>query len=519
MDSIFNLEETRRSIMLQQIIESFGFTYICLWSHFPHHSNCLIFIDGVYKEENTNQASSSSGSLAMRSFLDYQKSMFLIDNYSGKVPGFAFMHSLTYMESKGLELLKMASNSAQLQFYQEARIKTAIFMGCENGEIELGMSNDSSHINFEIELKKLFTGDFPQEVLNQTRPSSSSSSLRSLSMENGVDYPPFLFNMLQTTSNYMPEIYGFKEPYNLEQQAPNQTPSSSTMRPEDQDLEQTLIQIRTNQSIASREHEEAEMTRAILAAISSASSPPPFSSHQNQAPRVASAFKRYRRYLGPTKRVQNRQNLNRRSLSFFRNLSEARTQQEHQMIRTTRPTTNQLHHMISERKRREKLNESFQALRSVLPPGSKKDKASVLFNIKEYIGSLKSQVEELNKRNKILEAQEHLGKEILHQDSNVLSSERLVIGITDVEESTSETRVVDLEVNVRGDLALGDLVARILQFMKQVENVTVMSIDARTRMPQTTTNRVVLRLRIQGSEWDRSSFQEAVTRVLEDLAQ
>jgi hypothetical protein len=32
---------------------------------------------------------------------------------------------------------------------------------------------------------------------------------------------------------------------------------------------------------------------------------------------------------------------------------------------------NQLQHMISERKRREKLNDSFHALRTVLPPGSK----------------------------------------------------------------------------------------------------------------------------------------------------
>lgn len=35
------------------------------------------------------------------------------------------------------------------------------------------------------------------------------------------------------------------------------------------------------------------------------------------------------------------------------------------------PTATQLHHMISERKRREKLNDSFQALRSLLPPGTK----------------------------------------------------------------------------------------------------------------------------------------------------
>jgi hypothetical protein len=35
------------------------------------------------------------------------------------------------------------------------------------------------------------------------------------------------------------------------------------------------------------------------------------------------------------------------------------------------PTSSQLHHMISERRRRERLNESFEALRGLLPPGSK----------------------------------------------------------------------------------------------------------------------------------------------------
>ncbi|KAL8223277.1 hypothetical protein R6Q57_020676 [Mikania cordata] len=528
MNSIFNLEETKRSSLLQQIIETFGFTYVCLWSHFPHHSNFLIFIDGVYKEEN-NQASSSSGSPAMRSFLEYQKSMFLIDNYSGKVPGFAYTHNLPYMERKGLELLKMASNSAQLQFYQSFKnfddklsLQTAIFMGCENGEIELGMSNDSTQINFESELKKLFSGDFPQEVHaqppDQTRPSSSSSSLRSLSMENSADYPPFLSTMLQATS-YMPEIYGLKEPY-LEQQAPNQRPSSSTMKPRDS-IQQTLIDIRTNQLMFSRENEEAEMTRAILAAISSSS--PPYSSHLHQAPRVASAFKRYRTYLAPTKRVQNRPNLNRRSLSFFRNLNEARAQQEYQMVRTTRPASNQLHHMMSERKRREKLNESFQALRSVLPLGSKKDKASVLLNIKEYIDSLKSQVEDLTKTNKILEDEHSADTQNLFQDSGLFSGgDRLNIRITDVQESTSDSRAADIEVNVRGNGSmLGDIVVRMSEFMKQVENVTIMSIDARARLldTQTILNRVVFRLRIQGSEWDRTNFQEAIARVLDGLAQ
>ncbi|XP_076931793.1 putative transcription factor bHLH041 [Bidens hawaiensis] len=482
MESIFNLEETERSSILRKIIDSCRFKYICLWSHFPHHSNCLIFIVGIYKEEN-NQESSSSGSLAMRSFLDYQKSMFLVDNYSGRVPGFAFMHNLSYVKHTGLELLELTSSPAQLQFYQEARIKTAIFMGCKNGEIELGMSNGLSQVINEFELKKLFPGNFPQEPLDQTQSSSSPPSLRSLSMGNNINHPPFVFNMLHRSSH-------------------------STLR------SQNPLQF-----IHSREYEDAEITRAILAAISSPTPPPPPpppSSRQLQAPRLVGAFKRYRAYLGPSKRVQNQQNLNKRSLLFLRNRSEARPQQGNLMVYTTKPANSQLHHMISERKRREKLNESFQALRSLLPPGSKKDKTSVLSNIKEYVASLKSQVDELNKRNKILEAG-YTRKETLDQDSD----ERSKIIITEVDGITSESRCVHLEVDVRGNLILSDLVVRVLEFMNQVKNVNVMSIDARTQMLETkaTMNRVVLRLTIQGSEWNRSTFQEALTRVLDDLAQ
>ncbi|KAD6452960.1 hypothetical protein E3N88_07665 [Mikania micrantha] len=456
----------------------------------------------------------------MMSFLDYQKSMFLIDNNNnGRVPGFAFMHNLAYMEHTGLELLELASSSSQLQFYQ-----TAIFMGCKNGEIELGISNRSSQVNYEFELKKLLPGDFPQEMLpqpldHQAPALSSSSSLRSLSMENNLDYPPFLFNSLQTSS--IPKTSGFKESL-LRQSMSNQTPSSSIMISEDP-LQEALIQIRTNQLIPSREHEEAAMTRAILAVISSSSSPPSLtSSHQLQTPQTAtSAFKRYQTHLGPIKRVQNRRNLVRRLVLFFRNLNKARSQQDYQMVFANRPASNQLHHhMISERKRREKLNESFQELRSLLPPGSKKDKASVLSNIKEYIVSLQSQVEELKTRNKILEA-ERSRKQILNQDFG--DEMRIIVRITDFEDSTSDSREVNIEVNVRGNSKLMDLMVKMLEFMNQDENLSVMSIDAGTRMSNTEayiTNVVVLRLRIQGSEeWNKSSFQEALTRVLDDSLQ
>jgi hypothetical protein len=60
--------------------------------------------------------------------------------------------------------------------------------------------------------------------------------------------------------------------------------------------------------------------------------------------------------------------------------------------------------MISERKRREKLNDSFHALRTVLPPGSKKDKTSILIIAREYVTSLKSKVCELEEKNQALQA-------------------------------------------------------------------------------------------------------------------
>uniref|UniRef100_A0A0E0BYK6 BHLH domain-containing protein n=1 Tax=Oryza meridionalis TaxID=40149 RepID=A0A0E0BYK6_9ORYZ len=68
------------------------------------------------------------------------------------------------------------------------------------------------------------------------------------------------------------------------------------------------------------------------------------------------------------------------------------------------PSDNQLQHTMSERKRREKLNGSFVALKAVLPPGSKKDKTSILIRAREYVKSLESKLSELEEKNRELEA-------------------------------------------------------------------------------------------------------------------
>jgi hypothetical protein len=110
---------------------------------------------------------------------------------------------------------------------------------------------------------------------------------------------------------------------------------------------------------------------AIMRAIQNVLSTPP--SQQNLLYGVhpeSSAFGRYRNDRSPNIGSNfRRQSLMKRSFSFFRNLNLMRLRDR--STQAARPSSNQLHHMISERRRREKLNENFQALRALLPQGTK----------------------------------------------------------------------------------------------------------------------------------------------------
>lgn len=178
--------------------------------------------------------------------------------------------------------------------------------------------------------------------------------------------------------------------------------------------------------------------------------------------------------------------------------------------------------MISERKRREKLNESFQALRSLLPLGTKKDKASVLASTTDYLASLKAQVEELTKRSRDLEEKVQLlaTKKDHDQEVSLSPDQRLDVRITHEAESTSQARVIGLQVVLRGECNVMDLVTRILEFLRRVENASLLSVEADAQVVDSNPINIVrLRLRIEGGEWDESAFQEAVRRVVADMAQ
>nr|GMC65430.1 putative transcription factor bHLH041 [Ipomoea batatas] len=509
MDSIFLLEEGDRiAFLFHRIMQSFGCTYICLWSYLPHPSNYLVSVDGLFSGEN---------SVARRLFEEYRHSSPLLF-HEGRIPGYAFKNNLPYLELLFPALERLASNEVQKQFYRVINSSTAIFMGCGAGEIELGLSS-VPQANMEMEMKNIFPEDFfrqaaatalslpvpvpaiglpsPQLQPDPNRPSSSSSSLRSLSIDSPES---LLFGVAAATSYAAAAEPPLREVFS--DQRGIMPPVTSPMS----HIRGAAIDFPSMQS------EDAAITRAYLAVISSSSCSSPSSSLHPQC--MLNRYNMAAQPVGARAIIMKKQTVLKRSFEFFRNLSLMRRQE---LVRTTRPTITQVHHMISERKRREKLNESFQHLRSLLPPGTKKDKASVLSITTEQLSALKAKVEELSRKNQMLEAEVAKGAKAAAEEEED-GGGRVDVRITDAGESTSEdNRVVDLRVTVRGENGtILELVMRLLEFLKQVENVRLISVEANTR--SNSVNRIILRLVIQGGDLNESDFLEAVRRVVGDLA-
>ncbi|XVE70613.1 hypothetical protein DITRI_Ditri10aG0085500 [Diplodiscus trichospermus] len=349
-------------------------------------------------------------------------------------------------------------------------------------------------------------GDQLPQPTDRNRPSSSSSSLRSLS--TGSPDSSLMFTIpTQTTISSLQAI------------------SSSINDPHQQAM-LALSQMRSNIQVPTLENENAAMTREILAVLAFPSSSSSSTSyHPQQCQNLpynyqlnpkASAFKRYGSVLGTPMSAATAnlrgQSMLKRAIFFYRKIDLLRREQ----LQRSRPTSNQLHHMMSERKRREKLNESFHSLRSLLPSGTKKDKASVLIGAKEYLTSLKAQILELSRRNQLLEAQVLPSPEATGQ-IGVSSNERIKVRITPASESTSQ--LIDMRVSVRGEKPMVDILIHLLEFLKIDRNVCLMSTEASTQTTELgPVNHVNLRLRIEGNGWDESTFQEAVRRLVVDMA-
>lgn len=144
----------------------------------------------------------------------------------------------------------------------------------------------------------------------------------------------------------------------------------------------------------------------------------------------------------------------------------------------------------------------------------------MLAKTREYLTTLKEKVAELSRRNQQLEAQLLPYKEAAAEEmAGISSNERSNVRISPVAESPSEGRIVDLRISVRGECLATDLMIRLLEFLKQDRNVSVMSMEANTiDVEAGPLNFINFRLRTEGNGWDESAFMEAVRRLVADLA-
>lgn len=95
------------------------------------------------------------------------------------------------------------------------------------------------------------------------------------------------------------------------------------------------------------------------------------------------------------------------------------------------------------------------------------------------------EVDKLRKRNQgmssLLPAKESKNEE--ETKSTLTPNERLVVWVSHVpESSSSEEQMVDLQVNVRGQVSQIDLLIRLLEFLKRAQQVSLVSMDANTHI-------------------------------------
>ncbi|CAM0880216.1 unnamed protein product [Alopecurus aequalis] len=249
-----------------------------------------------------------------------------------------------------------------------------------------------------------------------------------------------------------------------------------------------------------------------------------------------SAFRRYERHLSPRRRLTKPacgQRMFKTAMSVLDRMHTAmrykhQQQQEQyyyqqQQASAAEPSGNQLQHMISERKRREKLNDSFHALRTVLPPGSKKDKTSILIIAREYVNSLKSKVCELEEKNQALQAQlaRRATSGASAEEDEAEAGEKVEIQITAAEgDQSGEVCTVKIAVRPsRGNTT--DMVLRTLQCLKDRigEDVSLVSMATGEDEDGPEPHRANLTLHLKsvsGAKWEEDAVREAVTKAVAD---
>uniref|UniRef100_A0A0E0HSS6 BHLH domain-containing protein n=1 Tax=Oryza nivara TaxID=4536 RepID=A0A0E0HSS6_ORYNI len=488
MDAIFALPpDARARAMGRAAARLPGCLYLCLWAPAaaiaggvqPNHLFCL---DAWIGGGGGVGAGGGGGDRALELFEAYRGA--LCAAVSGCVPGWAYKEGAACMELTEHDLAASASLQVQQQFYHETGTKMAVFMGCDSGEIEVGLSAASATATAAV------VGEMQQSILEELiqmpppPPSPSSSSLLSLSV-GSPEYSSLVRSMATSVgasaaADPSPVHGGLLAPVYGE------FPGSD---------------------------DDAAMAQAMLAVISTPAPPPPpwrpprRRARSSSSPRRATAFKAYNAALSPRARPRPGapgQRMIKTGISLLasvhmqtrsRELAAARQRDTHAAPPPPPPppppSSSQLHHMISERRRRERLNDSFQTLRALLPlpPDSKKDKAAILASTTEYMDKLISQVSELGEKNRQLEAQlaarsgEAQWPAASGGGGGESSSERVQVDvvIAGSSASTDQPREVSIRVTVRAECDVSELVVAVLARLREMGRFAVVSVDAGRR--------------------------------------
>jgi hypothetical protein len=420
-------------------------------------------------------------------------------------------------------------------------------MGCERGEIEVGLSDTSAAAAVAGHVQQSLMEELMQ--LAPAVPSSSSSSLPSISI-GSPEYSTLIRSMADAAEPSSQERY----------------PHPLPLHPAAVQLPGLLPPVYGQPPFLGSEAEDAAIAEAMLAIISSAPLPPPASPNVPPGPsppwlvrhrwsqrRRAGAFRAYSAALSPRARPRPGapgQRMVKTAIALMlsvhvamreRELAAARQQEDAAAAQPPpappqQHTSSQLHHMISERRRRERLNESFQTLRALLPPGSKvqltqpkiinisdynlqtckfatllkiwtrpividylqKDKATVLANTTEYMHKLIADVSNLEKKNRQLEAQLGLPLETQQAGSDDDSSERVQVDVTTGASTSAggQAQVVSIRVMVRAECDLSEVVFAMLAGIKKTGRFAVVTVDARQRSNRRAQVSITLRVAV-----------------------
>ncbi|KAK8963971.1 putative transcription factor bHLH041 [Platanthera guangdongensis] len=240
--------------------------------------------------------------------------------------------------------------------------------------------------------------------------------------------------------------------------------------------------------------EEMAITRAMVSVISSSSSSSlsstsAASSYQHLSEQGAQTYQSQATYYPPkmcsfqpysssiSRKLESHNNVHSQSMikkahNMLRSVNKLRAQAKEE---ETQLTAYQMQHMVLERRRRERLNSSFHLLGKLLPPGSKKDKTAVLCNTVSYMKTLKSEIYELEEKNRVLE------EKVLPFEAELQSidpNERVQVKLRKSSQTESEEQQIYLVIMVRVQCDLIRVVLQVLECIKTMKAISLLSLDA-----------------------------------------